>query len=227
MSDLVVRAAPAGATVQDAGRLGWLSSGVPPSGPLDPTAHAAANLAVGNDPRAASLEIPLGSLRVAALGALTVSVDGEDPVELADGDELVVAAAERAVRYLAVAGGLDVPEVLGSRATLLAATLGGFEGRPVRAGDTLPVGGRGTGGRSLGARPSVSDHRIPRWSWSPRGPIVGDFPSEAGTSCLGVAWRNLTAQRPRGRAARGREDLASRVTIVRRLRRCCAERSRS
>src|SRR4051794_14505332 len=189
MSELVVRAAPAGATVQDAGRLGWLSSGVPPSGPLDPTAHAAANLAVGNDPRAASLEIPLGPLRIAAIGALTVSMDGEDPVELGDGDELVVAAAERAVRYLAVAGGLDVPEVLGSRATLLAATLGGFEGRPVRAGDTLPVGGRGTGGRSLGARPSVSDPPDPPLVLVTPGPHRRRFPERSWDELLGITWQ--------------------------------------
>src|SRR5258707_3137395 len=104
MSELVVRAAPAGATVQDAGRLGWLSSGVPPSGPLDPTAHAAANLALGNDPRAAALEIPLGPLRVKAVGTVTVSVDGEPPVLLDDQAEFHVPACLRAVPYLAVAG---------------------------------------------------------------------------------------------------------------------------
>src|SRR4029079_5689539 len=129
MAKLIVRAAPAGATLQDAGRVGWLSSGVRPSGPLDPTAHAAANLAVGNDPRAAALEIPLGPLRIAAAGTLLISIAGEDPRPLAHGEDLTIRPNERAVRYLAVAGGVDVPEVLGSRATLVAAALGGLEGR--------------------------------------------------------------------------------------------------
>ena len=95
-----------------------------PSGPLDATAHAAANLAVGNDPRGAAIEIPLGPLRVRAVGNVTVSVDGEAPRDVHDGGELVVPVCERAVRYLAVRGGVDVPVVLGSRATLAVAGLG-------------------------------------------------------------------------------------------------------
>src|SRR5258707_14874833 len=117
MGELVVVAAPPGATLQDAGRPGWLHAGVPPSGPLDATAHAAANLAVGNDPRDAALEVPLGALRVRAKGALTLSVDGEQPVLLQDGGEYVMPVSERAVRYLAVRGGFDAALVLGSRAT--------------------------------------------------------------------------------------------------------------
>jgi biotin-dependent carboxylase-like uncharacterized protein len=188
MAELVVREAPAGATVQDAGRLGWLSAGVPPSGPLDPTAHAAANLAVGNDPRAAALEIPLGALRIAATGGLTVSADGEDALELGDGDELVVAASERAVRYLAVAGGLDVPELLGSRATLLAAAFGGFEGRPIRRGDILPVGVRTVIGRPLAARPTVSDPSDPALVLVTPGPHPRRFPQASWEELLAVTW---------------------------------------
>jgi biotin-dependent carboxylase-like uncharacterized protein len=141
-------AAPPATTIQDAGRAGWLHAGVPPSGPLDPTAHAAANLAVGNPPGAAAIEVPLGALRLAFDGPVMLSVDGEESFAREAGDELEVAPCERAVRYVAIAGGIDVPVVLGSRATLLVAGLGGLQGRPLRRGDVLS------------AEPSDVEHRI-------------------------------------------------------------------
>jgi len=138
---LLVVAAPACATVQDRGRPGQLGRGIPPSGPLDPETFAAANLAVGNDPGAAAIEVPLGALEVEARGGpQVVSVDGAPAVRLAEGERLRVTETERAVRYLAVGGGIDVPLVLGARATLLAARLGGYLGRPLRRGDRLAVG---------------------------------------------------------------------------------------
>src|SRR5262249_4280652 len=80
---LVVIAAPACATVQDAGRPGQLGRGIPPSGPLDAEAFAAANAAVGNLPGGAAVEVPLGALEVEARGgAVTVSIDGEPAVRL-------------------------------------------------------------------------------------------------------------------------------------------------
>src|SRR5260221_8613563 len=114
-AELVILSAPPGASIQDAGRPGFLHAGVPPSGPLAATAHAAANVAVGNDPRTAAIEIPLGALRLAARAPLTISVDGEEPVAVPAGSEFLVVPVERAVRYLAVAGGVEVPVVLGSR----------------------------------------------------------------------------------------------------------------
>src|SRR6185436_18764217 len=105
MAELVLVSVPLGATLQDAGRTGWLHAGVPASGPLDATAHAAANLAVGNDPRQAALEIPLGALHIAAHGTVRISIDGDSVRTIASGEELVVPACQRAVRYLAVAGG--------------------------------------------------------------------------------------------------------------------------
>src|SRR3954454_24999022 len=104
-AELILELGPPGATLQDSGRPGWLASGVPPSGPLDFVAHAAANAAAGNDPRAAALELPLGPLLVVAHGDCVVSVDGAPPVHLGDGASLFVPAVERAVQYLAVRGG--------------------------------------------------------------------------------------------------------------------------
>lgn len=138
---LEITAAPAAATIQAAGRHGRLAQGLPPSGPLDPEAHAAANLAVGNRPGAAAIEVPLGSLELrAGASPLRCSIDGAPAIDLAPGDPFRVPSCDRAVRYLAVAGGLDVPEVLGCRSTLLAIRLGGLEGRPLRRRDVLPVG---------------------------------------------------------------------------------------
>jgi biotin-dependent carboxylase-like uncharacterized protein len=187
-AEIRIVAAPPGATVQDAGRAGWLHAGVPPSGPLDPAAHAAANLAVGNDPREAALEIPLGALHVEALHAVRVSIDGEPAVSLAPGAELVVLACARAVRYLAVAGGFSVAPVLGSRATLLSAGWGGFQGRGVRAGDTLPLGERRAAASPMTAVPSVIDPPDPAVLRIQAGPHVGRLPASSLARLTGSTW---------------------------------------
>jgi allophanate hydrolase subunit 2 len=130
-------------TVQDGGRPGRMHEGVPPGGALVPERLAAANAAVGNPPGAAAFEI-FGTLRVRTLGASAAtlaSIDGAPGVPLApDAPFDVPTAADRRVRYLALAGGLDVPLVLGGRGTLLVAGLGGHEGRALRRGDRVPLG---------------------------------------------------------------------------------------
>src|SRR5262249_9082925 len=80
------------------------------------------------------------TLEFRAHRAISISVDGEPLQRIAAGDRFVVPSTARAVRYLAVRGGIDVPPVLGARATLLVARVGGFRGRPLRPGDILPVG---------------------------------------------------------------------------------------
>ncbi len=185
---LLVIAAPACATVQDRGRPGQLGRGVPASGPLDPEALAAANAAVGNAPGDAAVEVPLGAFEVEARGdALVVSIDGEPAVGLADGERLRVTETDRAVRYLAVRGGIDVPIVLGARATLLSARLGGHQGRPLRRGDLLPIA----------VAPTGPDTRWPEDSPLPRdeallvepGPHLDRFPSGAYEALLAGPWR--------------------------------------
>jgi KipI family sensor histidine kinase inhibitor len=128
------------ASVQDGGRARWLRRGVPASGAVDPVALAAANLAVGNDAAAAGLEIAGGGIRLVARGDVLASIDGEPGVLLRDGASLDVAPAARLCRYVALRGGVAVPEVLGARATAVSAALGGYAGRVLRAGDVLPVG---------------------------------------------------------------------------------------
>lgn len=152
---ITVLAAPPFSTVQDLGREGHRAVGVPVSGAADRDAMLACNRSVGNAAHAAVIEwaVAGGTLRfdvatVVSLGGADVAatIRGE-PVapwrayQVAAGDELRV---ERIVRgrflYVAVRGGVDVPLVLGSRSTLLAAGLGGHEGRRLRSGDVLRTG---------------------------------------------------------------------------------------
>lgn len=137
---LVIARAAGIATVQDAGRHGLLGRGMPPSGPLDPALFAAANRAAGNPPGAAAIELLAGSLLVRARGAVALSVDGAPARLLAAGEEARIGEGPGAVRYVAVSGGVGVPVVLGARATLLSAGIGGVSGRPLRPGDALPIG---------------------------------------------------------------------------------------
>src|SRR5262249_800867 len=88
-----------------------------------------------------AIEFPNGAAEIEAIGDLVVSLDGEPAQRIGSGARLRVAVAPRAVRYLAVTGGLDVPVVLGARATLVAARLGGLDGRPLRKGEVLAGGG--------------------------------------------------------------------------------------
>src|SRR5436190_21346337 len=139
-------------TVQDyPGRRGLLAKGFFPAGPMDHLAFRAANLIVGNPPDAAGLEVTLGHFAMRFEGAVAVC-GAEAPVEL-DGREVTMWEAHegRELRigvargpgfrlYVTVAGGIDVPTVLGSRATYTMGALGGHEGRALVAGDRLPVG---------------------------------------------------------------------------------------
>lgn len=142
-------------SVQDTGRWGFQARGVPVSGPMDPYAHRLANALVGNDPRAATLEVTLvgpemlfeDDRQIAVVGAafdLTVngrSVPTSAPIPVGAGSHVRFGARSRGSRaYVAVAGGIDVPLVLGSRATHLVSRMGGVAGRALAAGDRLPLG---------------------------------------------------------------------------------------
>lgn len=150
-------------TVQDRGREGWRRYGVPRSGALDLEEAVRANFLVGNDPGDGVLEatidgptlgFPNGGL-IAICGADAVcSVNGMNiptrhPVALPPKCVLEIGRVRSGCRiYIAVAGGIDVPVLLGSRSTCLRAGFGGHEGRALRSGDVLPVGSLSS--RSLG-----------------------------------------------------------------------------
>jgi biotin-dependent carboxylase-like uncharacterized protein len=139
------------ALVQDGGRAGRMHHGVPPGGALVPEWLALANRAVGNAWSAAALEC-YGRLELRVRGrAAWVSVDGRAFRVEEGGNFSVPAPREGVVRYAAVEGGLDVPEVLGGRGTLPVARLGGVEGRVLKRGDMLPLGAGGGARREVDA----------------------------------------------------------------------------
>ena len=154
-------------TVQDLGRPGYQRYGVPWSGAADPASLLLANRAVGNPDGAAGLECtlmgPVLRFRQPVLtalggadhrGVLHLPGGGRWPVPVGTsflapaGSVLRFAGPPEGMRtYLAFAGGIDVPEVLGSRATYLTAEFGGFEGRALRSGDRLHIGAAPEGAR--------------------------------------------------------------------------------
>lgn len=134
-------------TVQDLGRPGYRADGIPLGGAADPLALRVANLLVGNSESAAAVEFTLTGpeiqFRCDALVALTgAEVKGLPswrPFRVRNGQTLNLDSLTTGCRgYLAVSGGIRVPIVLGSRSTYKDATIGGLEGRPLRAGDVLP-----------------------------------------------------------------------------------------
>jgi biotin-dependent carboxylase-like uncharacterized protein len=139
-------------TVQDRGRAGWAHLGVPRAGALDGPAAALANRLVGNSVAAAVLETTLGGVSLQASTAMTLAVTGADapvtvdgrsvaarePVAVRSGQTLCVGPARTGLRsYVAAAGGIDVPAVLGSRST---DTLSGMGPAPLTKDQELPVG---------------------------------------------------------------------------------------
>lgn len=138
-------------TVQDLGRFGYRRFGVPPSGALDRFAYTTANCLVGNPSNAAALEFTFTGGKFDILAEMQVAVTGDLPVYLNDsplscwrsyrvvpGARLQIDQVRHGCRaYLAVSGGLKVPEVMGSRACFTGARIGGHEGRTLASGDIL------------------------------------------------------------------------------------------
>ena len=138
------------------GRLGYWDVGVPPSGPMDPLSFRLANRLVGNDADAAGIEMTLsgptlhfnadtvicsrgrracGNARRRASGLLAgCAVNAGQVLKLGS----VTGPGVRA--YIAVRGGIDVPDYLGSRSTFTLGKFGGHGGRTLRTGDVLHIG---------------------------------------------------------------------------------------
>jgi urea carboxylase len=145
-------------TIQDfPGRIGHWAVGIPPSGPMDSLSFRLANEAVGNPTTAAGLEITMSgptlrfrsSATFCLAGAeMKASLDGVEvpfwePVTALPGQTLKIgrATGAGARSYLAIRGGFDVPEYLGSRATFTLGGFGGHGGRALRSGDVLRISG--------------------------------------------------------------------------------------
>jgi len=153
-------------SVQDfPGRYGFWEQGFPPSGPFDMWSFRLANILVGNPPDAAGLECQFmgPTLRfsedciIALCGAeMNATLDGEEvrqweSLAVASGQTLLCGFASAGARaYLAVSGGIDVPPVLGARATFHMAGVGGVDGHALKDGQTVAVSaGAGVAGRRV------------------------------------------------------------------------------
>ncbi len=142
-------------SIQDLGRPGYFHLGIPEGGAMDRFALRAANMLLGNDEGAACLEAVFmgpelefeADTWVAVTGAtMPILLDGE-PREgwtafpVSKGQVLSFGFLKEGARiYIAFAGGIDTPMHLGSRSTYVIGALGGLDGRPIAAGDTLPIG---------------------------------------------------------------------------------------
>ncbi|TPL54396.1 biotin-dependent carboxyltransferase family protein [Mesorhizobium sp. B2-4-6] len=139
-------------TVQDLGRPGYLALGISHGGAMDSQALAIANFMLGNDRSAAGLEIALYPFRLKAHVDTALAITGADcPISIDDrryppwwattiraGQTLLMEAPRAGARsYIAFAGGLDLPSVMGSRATDVKGGFGGLAGRGLARGDRL------------------------------------------------------------------------------------------
>jgi biotin-dependent carboxylase-like uncharacterized protein len=155
VTELVVQSAGPATSLQDAGRFGWQRYGVGPAGAMDRLALAAANALAGNPPGTAAIEFALaggrlqvmgGRVRVALAGAeASLKIDGHPvgPLTSAtahDGHIIDIGAAHAGMYfYLAVAGGFELTPTLGSLSLHHRSGIGGPHGRPLAAGDRLPL----------------------------------------------------------------------------------------
>jgi biotin-dependent carboxylase-like uncharacterized protein len=206
------------ATVQDVGRGGYLGDGIPPSGAFDSLSLRLGNVLVGNDPGgwylvgrepgAAGLEVVLGLIDLKVSEDTVVAVTGAEADVAVDDDpypmwESFLLPADATLRigmtrgaarvYVALSGGIDVPEKLGSRATNPRARLGGHRGRALREGDTLQLFTAADAPEELIGR-VVPEHLRPPWRppWE-LGVILGPqahlFTDESVELFLSTEWK--------------------------------------
>jgi biotin-dependent carboxylase-like uncharacterized protein len=141
-------------TVQDIGRFGYRRYGIGCAGAMDRIALAAGNIALGNDANLAGIEFQLFPVKILFSEDTAIAITGADCTPALDdrpippwwafnvkaGQTLTLTSPLSGMRsYLTVAGGIDVPVVLGSRSTQSRDGFGGLQGRALRAGDKLPI----------------------------------------------------------------------------------------
>jgi urea carboxylase len=194
-------------SIQDfPGRVGYWNQGFPPSGPMDSWSFRLANLLVGNPAGAPGLEAQYMGPMLRFAEDTVIAVTGADmrpkldqklmpmweSIRVTAGQELMLGPAVNGARtYLAVAGGIDAPDMLGSAATFHKAGVGGLDGHAVKAGQRLPVKpAQGTPGRRVkaGCRPEFALDK--HWTLEAvRGPN-DDWVDEAGhRQFLGHPWK--------------------------------------
>lgn len=194
-------------TVQDLGRYGYQQYGVPVAGAMDSFSARIANRLVGNPDHAALLELTLKGpdleferdTVMAITGAdLSPTIDGErapqwECIQVSRGTRLRFGEPQVGARsYLAIAGGIDVPLILGSRSTHCSSDTGGLDGRPLKQADILRTR-KPTKSvvRSIGKR--LPARLIPRYGKSATlrvipGPQRNDFPATSLATLIGSSY---------------------------------------
>jgi antagonist of KipI len=165
-------------TIQDLGRFGLAHLGVSPCGAADSLSFRASNRLLGNPDSAAGLEMTILGADIefehdtvfALAGCeFQASLNGRAvpfwrATNAGVGERLEIGPAREGARcYLCIAGGFDVPEVLGSRSTDVRAGFGGLEGRALRRGDRLIAG------RCVGPPSAIDAAHLQRFL---RGPVI-------------------------------------------------------
>ncbi|KAK48397.1 MULTISPECIES: biotin-dependent carboxyltransferase family protein [unclassified Caballeronia] len=187
-------------SVQDLGRRGYRHLGVSSGGALDALSLEIGNRIVGNRADAAGIEVTFGPTVLRFKHATRVAITGTDfgatlddkPVyswwslPVRAGQELTLRAAKRGMRcYVAIAGGIDVLPMLGSRSTDLAACFGGLGGRALRDGDRLPVGvPQPHKGIAFSPEEPAFGVKAPAWCKF----VLVDEPVRRGRHSPGLAW---------------------------------------
>ena len=194
-------------SVQDQGRPGYQRHGIVVGGAVDAFAARVANLAVGNADGAAVLEMALTGPELRAERDLLVAVCGADfdfrlagrpaprdrPVAVRRGEVLAFGAARNGARaWLAIAGGIEVPVVLGSRSTYVRGRIGGHEGRPLVGGDILKVGQPGGWAQELWQQLASAPSRAAAWSIRP-GTLGRIVDGSVVRVTRGPEWEHFTA----------------------------------
>lgn len=189
-------------TVQDLGRMGYQQFGVSVSGVMDPRAAAIGNILVGNPQGEAVLECTLMGPQLKFETDEVIAVTGGDLSPTLDGQPVpayaaLVVKAGQTLRfgapkagcraYIAFAGGLDIPLVMGSRSTYMKAAIGGFEGRKLQKGDVLGLRAPVAGYANLHQR-AIAPEFVPRPVYTLRvvlGPQDDAFTPEGVATFLG------------------------------------------
>jgi biotin-dependent carboxylase-like uncharacterized protein len=142
-------------TIQDLGRKGYFASGIPPSGAMSQFALRMGNLLVKNPIDEAGIEMTAIGMKARVLKETVIALTGAEfsaklngdslplwqALYIKEGDILSIEKPRRGWRgYLCVAGGIDVPPVLGSKSTYTLGGLGGIRGRALKKGDLVPAG---------------------------------------------------------------------------------------
>lgn len=142
-------------SVQDQGRYGYQQFGVPVSGMMDGYAYRVANILVGNDEGEGVLEVTMVGPQIVFQNHMVIAITGGNlspringidiamwqSMEVKEGDILTFQGLKSGCRsYIAFAGGIDVPVVMGSKSTYAKGKIGGHEGRTLKSGDVLKIG---------------------------------------------------------------------------------------